>query len=105
MMSEQPSEYTAASICVLPPPEAIERFAWLKAEELSARTGKPIDWIRRGLQACEQSGVGHDYFIRRYLDGDRSAPRNPDVEEAMADILKSLRPSSRELTPRKPRVE
>jgi hypothetical protein len=101
MMSEQPAEYTASSIRILPAPEAVEKFAWLKAEELAARTGKPIDWIKRGLQACEQSGVGHDYFIRRYLNGDRSAPRNRDVESAMADILKSLRPSNRELTPRK----
>ena len=103
-MTETAAPYTASSIRILPAPEAIEKFAWLKAEELAARTGRPVDWIKRGLQACEQSGVGHDYFVRRYLDGDRSAPRNPDVEEAMADILKSLRPSNRELTPRKPRV-
>jgi hypothetical protein len=103
-MTEAAAPYTASSIQILPAPEAIEKFAWLKAESLAARTGKPIDWIKRGLQACEQSGVGHDYFIRRYLDGDRSAPRNPDVEEAMADILKGLRPSNRELAPRKPRV-
>jgi hypothetical protein len=105
MMSEQPAEYTASSIQILPAPEAIEKFSWLKAESLAARTGKPVDWIKRGLQACEQAGVGHDFFVRRYLDKDRDAPRNADVEAAMADILKSLRPSNRELTPRKPRVE
>jgi hypothetical protein len=100
-MSEHTSEYTASSIKILPAPEAIERFAWLKAEELAARTGKPIDWIKRGLQACEQASVAHSYFISRYLDGNKDVPRNRDVESAMADILKSLRPSSRELTPRK----
>jgi hypothetical protein len=103
-MTETSASYTASSISILPAPEAIEKFSWLKAEELASRTGKPIDWIKRGLQACEQAGVAHSYFISRYLDGDRSAPRNADVEEAMADILKSLRPSNRELAPRKPRV-
>jgi hypothetical protein len=103
-MSEIAPPYLASSIRVLPPTESIERFTWLKAEELAARTGKPAEWIKRGLQACEQAGVPHGYFIARYLDGDRSAPRNRDVEEAMADILKSLRPSNRELAPRKPRV-
>lgn len=102
MMTEQAPEYTASSIRILSAPDAIEKFAWLKAESLAARTGKPVDWIKRGLQACEQSGVGHDYFVRRYLDGDRSAPRNRNVEEAMADLLKGLRPSNRELSPRKP---
>ena len=101
-MTDTAASYSASSIQILPAPEAIEKFAWLKAEELAARTGRPVDWIKRGLQACEQAGVGHDYFIRRYLDKDRSAPRNADVEAAMADILKSLRPSNRELTPRKP---
>jgi hypothetical protein len=103
-MTDTAASYSASSIQILPAPEAIERFAWLKAESLAARTGKPVDWIKRGLQACEQSGVPHSYFISRYLDKDRETPRNPDVEEAMADILRGLRPSNRELTPRKPRV-
>lgn len=92
--------YDASTIRVMETREVIEAFVWAKAGELSARSGKSVDWIRRGLEACERAGVPHTYFIRRYIDGDKSVMLNPDVNEAMADINKECRPSNRELCPK-----
>lgn len=83
--------------------EVMEAFVWAKAGELAARSGKSVDWIRRGLDACERAGVPHTYFILRYIDGDKSVKLNLDVDEAMRDINKEARPSNRELSPRKGR--
>lgn len=95
--------YDASSIRVMEAREVIEAFVWAKAGELAARSGKSADWIRRGLDACERTGVPHSYFIRRYIDGDKSVQMNADVNEAMADINKEARPSNRELSPKKER--
>lgn len=95
--------YSASSIRVMDSRDVIETFVWAKAGELAARSGKSASWIRRGLDACERAGVPHTYFIRRYIDGDKSVTLNLDVDEAMRDINKEARPSNRELSPRKGR--
>ena len=59
--------YTASSIAILEPEQVIERFFWAKANYLAVTYRKPLEWIERGLQACERVQVPHDYFIDRYL--------------------------------------
>lgn len=51
--------YDASSIRILPDAEIVERFTGA----LAAEFGVPVDWVGRGLEACERAGVPEDYFI------------------------------------------
>lgn len=81
-MGKNDSEYTAASIRVLSGAEILERFDWAKIGSLAEQYGKDPEWIERGFQACVDAGVHETYFIRRYLQGDKSMPAHEGVEEA-----------------------
>lgn len=77
--------YDASSIRILAPEQAQERFFWAKAGTLAAEYSRPVEWIERGLLACERAGVPHDYFINRYLKK-QPLPKHDGVDAAMRDL-------------------
>ena len=85
------TEYTASSITILASEQVLERFFWAKANDLALTYKKPLEWIERGLQACERVQVPHDYFIDRYL---KKLPIHKDegVDAAFRDLLIEARP-------------
>jgi len=83
--------YTASSITILEPEQVLERFFWAKANDLAVTYRKPLEWIERGLQACERVRVPHDYFIDRYLKK-LPIPKDHGVDAAMRDLLIEARP-------------
>jgi hypothetical protein len=89
--------YTASSISILEPEHVLERFFWAKANDLAFTYRKPLEWIERGLQACERVRVPHDYFIDRYLKK-LPIPKDQAVDAAMRDLLIEARTG-----PQKPR--
>ena len=86
--------YTAADIVILDQADVLERFFWAKANELAYQYKRPLEWIERGLQACERVNMPHDYFIDRYLKK-LDIPKHDGVSSAMQDILDEVRPSGR----------
>jgi len=86
------ASYTASSIAILEPEQVLERFFWAKANDLAVTYRKPLEWIERGLQACERVRVPHDYFIDRYLKK-LPIPKDQSVDAAMRDLLTEARPS------------
>ena len=82
------ADYTAESIKIRH--EAVH--SWEVVASLVDRYPfRPVEWIERGLQACELAGVGFDYFIARYLERDGITPMNPVVNECMIEILRGWR--------------
>jgi hypothetical protein len=82
--------YTADSITILSEQETLERFFWAKSGALAEQYRKPVDWIERGLQACERVNIPHDYFIDRYLRK-LTIAKDEGMEAAFFDILKEQR--------------
>jgi len=82
------TDYTAESITIRT--EAVH--SWEVVASLADRYPfRPVEWLERGLQACELAGVGFDYFIDRYLERDGITPMNPDVNDCMVEILRAVR--------------
>ena len=79
--------YNAASIKILQPEEASDRFEWLKIQELANRYSCTTEWIERGFEACWRAGVDKSYFIERYLNKDNAIPVNVLVGQAFREIL------------------
>jgi len=86
-------DYNASSIVILEQNQVLERFFWAKAHDLSLTYRRPLEWIERGLQACERVRVHHDYFIDRYLKK-LPIPKDQGVDAAMRDLLIEARPSA-----------
>ena len=84
---ENKQSYTASSIRVLKEAEILERFDWAKIGSLAAQYGKPEEWIRKGFTACTEAGVHESYFVRRYLEGDKTVPAHEGVEEAFRRLF------------------
>ena len=84
---ENTQSYTASSIRVLREAEILERFDWAKIGSLAAQYGKDEGWIRKGFTACTEAGVHESYFIRRYLEGDKTVPAHEGVEEAFRRLF------------------
>lgn len=85
------TEYTASSITILASEQVLERFFWAKANDLALTYKKPLEWIERGLNACERVQMPHDYFIDRYLKK-LPIPKDEGVDAAMRDLLIEERP-------------
>ena len=67
------------------------QFDWAIEGSLAAKYGRDLGFIQRGLLACKLAGIGFDFFIQRYLEGDKSIPRNPLVEEIFWEQAKQVR--------------
>lgn len=74
--------YSAKDIRILRDDEIIERFDWAKIGSLAAQYRRPEEWIERGFRACDEVGVSHDYFVGRYLDGNKDIERHDGVDAA-----------------------
>jgi hypothetical protein len=84
---ENTQSYTASSIRVLKEAEVLERFDWAKIGALAEQYGKSEEWIRKGFTACTEAGVHESYFVRRYLEGDKTVPAHEGVEEAFRRLF------------------
>jgi hypothetical protein len=86
-MPDETESYTAASIRILNADEVVERFEWAQIGELAAQYGKDPEWIERGFRACDTAGVGHEYFVDRYLRRDTTVPLHEGVQEAFLNLF------------------
>ncbi len=50
----------------------------------------PVDWVRRGFEACWRLGIGPDYFIDRYIFK-RDVPLVPEFEVVFREIVNENR--------------
>lgn len=91
MTTDTATNYTADSIKVLTHEQTTARFEWLEAATLAAEYGRPLAYVKRGLEACNRAQVPHTYFVERYLRGDKSVPRHEGADEAMRDIIREQR--------------
>lgn len=80
------SDYTAADIRIPSDAEIIARQPWVRAGELADQHGVPVEWVRRGLEACDRAGVPDGYFIARYLAREPSVALDARVDAAMREI-------------------
>lgn len=67
------------------------QFDWVIEGSLAEKYGKDIDFIHRGLEACKLANTPPSYFIQRYLEGDKSVTRIPEVDQIHMEILKRER--------------
>jgi hypothetical protein len=72
--------YTADNIKILSNQEAVEDMPWLQIESLAKRYNKDVDFVKRGIEACLLADVSPNYFIDRYLKGNKDIP----VDESVA---------------------
>jgi hypothetical protein len=78
--------YTAASIRVLTEADVVERWDWAKINVLASQYGADPGFVGRAIEACNRAGVPIEHFVQRYLQGDRTAPRRPALDEAMRQV-------------------
>ena len=78
--------YDAESIQILTPPQFTEQFEWATIGALAHQYGMPVKLIERGFAACAQVGVDPSYFVRRYMDGDKTVPFREDVGAAYREL-------------------
>lgn len=48
------------------------------------------DFIARGVKSCRTAGVEVEYFVKRYLNGDKTTPVNKLVDEAHRSLLAAV---------------
>lgn len=78
--------YDADAIKILTPPQIIQQFEWAAIGALAHQYGMPAKLIERGFAACAAVGVDPSYFVRRYLDGDKSVAFDEAVDAAYRDL-------------------
>ena len=78
------SEYNADCIKI----KKSSDFDFSYAHDLAHEYIKPLIFVQRGFEACRRAGMPIDYFITRYLKGDKSTLRNELVEQAYRSILR-----------------
>lgn len=81
------STYNAASIRILSEAEIIAKFEWAKLGHLAAQYKRDEAFVRKGIEACEHVGVDPEYFIQRYLAGDKTIPLREDVDAAFRELF------------------
>ncbi|WP_061371528.1 hypothetical protein, partial [Salmonella enterica] len=59
--------YDEYSIRVMSADEIEQRFDWLRLENLAKEHRLPVDWVRRGFEACCRLAIEPDSFIDRHL--------------------------------------
>ena len=82
--------YDEHSIRVMSADEIEQRFDWLRLENLAKEHRLPVDWVRRGFEACWRLGIGPDYFIDRYIFK-RDVPPVPEFEVVFREIVNENR--------------
>ena len=87
--SWQDDGYNASCLRILGDAEALEATPWLAAETLATTYNKPVDFVKRGIEACRLANVEQSYFIERYCKGNKDIPKN-DAVEYHARVLQGL---------------
>jgi len=87
----QPDNYDASCIKILAHEDVVEKFDWAKIGELADKYKRDPKWIENGFEACRASSVSPDYFVQRYLEGNKDIPKNPLVEQAYLDLTREAR--------------
>ncbi|EGI23631.1 hypothetical protein ECKG_05047 [Escherichia coli TA206] len=82
--------YDENSIRVMSADEIEQRFGWLRLENLAKEHHLPVDWVRRGFEACWRLGIEPDYFIDRYIFK-RDVPQVPEFEVVFREIVNENR--------------
>jgi hypothetical protein len=83
------ANYDEDSIQILSSSEVADRFAWASVAALAKQYPTvPAAFIARGLTACDAVKVSREYFVRRYLQGDRTVTRREDVEAAFQALTR-----------------
>lgn len=84
------NDYNADSIRILSDAEVVQKFEWARLGHLASQYGRDEGFIRKGIQACEHVGVDPEYFITRYLVGDKSIPFREDVDAAFRELFLNM---------------
>ena len=71
--------YNASNIKVLSDKESLEHD-FVLIDYLANKYCKPVEWIKRSVEACRLCNVNpRDYFVKRYLDNDKTIPEIKEV--------------------------
>lgn len=87
------STYTADCVRVLSDSERLSMpmFDWELAANLADEYSRPVEYVKRGIQACRESGKSPQYFIDRYLEASylarKSIPMDAEVDDAFRLLL------------------
>lgn len=82
--------YDEKSIRILKPEEAIDRFDWLKAEELAKEYTCPLEWVKRGFEASRRLGISPEHFINKYVRK-LDIPKDIEFESVFIELLNEER--------------
>jgi len=66
------------------------KFLWEVVASLADKYDKDPSWIERSLHACDLCNVDHEYFIQRYLIGDKTVPLNSEVNQVSFELQKQM---------------
>lgn len=80
--------YDASSITLPSDEELLQKTPWLMAETIAHKYNRDQAFIERGIEACQLAGVSVDYFIKRYLEGDKTIPENKEVSTISMELQK-----------------
>jgi hypothetical protein len=83
-------EYDASCIKVLPEVVVEDKFEWVRIENLATKYLRPVEWIANGFEACRRCNIDPEYFIKYYLEKDKSIVFIPEVEQVYRDIKLEL---------------
>lgn len=90
--SKMDATYDASCIKVLPIDEFDAMPITNAALLLATKYGRDEGFIRRSLQACDNAGVTRNYFVTRYLLGNKDIPKNEAVDyqaRVIAGLIKA----------------
>lgn len=88
MQDQTENDYTAASIRILDDQDIGERFIFEKIERLARQyTTTTRSFLKHLLEAAAVTNTPFDPLERRYLQGDKTVPKIPEVEAALLHIL------------------
>ena len=82
------TRYNADNIKILHDPLV---FDYELAVYLARKYHRPLEFITRSIEACRLAGVDpREYFVPRYLDGDKDIPVNEDVAAISRELQRNL---------------
>ncbi|EHR0737817.1 hypothetical protein KS886_000330 [Escherichia coli] len=82
--------YDENSIKILSAGEVDRRFGWMKAERVAADNSLPVEWIKRGFEACYRLGVNPALFVDKYIHG-LEVQLPPEFEAVYKEIVREDR--------------
>lgn len=82
--------YDENSIRVMSADEIEQCFDWLRLANLAKEHHLPVDWVRRGFEACWRAGIAPDYFINKYIFK-KDVTMVPEFESVFREIVNEAR--------------